>query len=137
MGFKSASNTTVTNDPFETNNLVFSSQEEYKKIQSIDNDLGSLYLTTFRRGFRENIIDTQVREDHIKLNTILDRVEKKINRFDKKVDIIQKADTFQCEFFYINSFLREAVDSKEEQFKTRFTYIFLRLKEIGIFQKEF
>ena len=109
MGFKSATKTNVNKDKYEINNLIFSSRIEYKTIKSIDRNLQFFYLPAPHNSLCETIRYLPARGSINNFDCIPDRVEERIDRFDKEAKIIETDDSaFNEEFPGIMDFLYEA-----------------------------
>ena len=141
MGFKSATNTNVKKDKYKINTLIFSSRIEYQTIESIDRNLRFLYSPALSNSLWPTINYSPTRDNVNNFNAILDRVEERIDRFNKKVKIIETDDSaFNEEFPGIIDFLYEASElpeSSEKYFEKRFIYISKRLWDMGIHPNEF
>ena len=107
MGFKSATKTTV--EKYEINNLIFSSRLEYQIVESIDRNLRFLYSPPPPNSLWPTINYSLTRENVDNFNTILDRVEERIDRLNERVKLVETDDSaFNEEFPGIIDFLYEA-----------------------------
>ena len=89
MGFKKA-----TQRPFIAHNMVFSSKKEYLNAKHISKELELLYSSS--------------RDNEEELNSILDKVEELIDRFDKNTKLRVGDEDFNPNFVGIIRFLYEA-----------------------------
>lgn len=139
MGFKSATKTTV--EKYEINNLIFSSRLEYQIVESIDRNLRFLYSPPPPNSLWPTINYSLTRENVDNFNTILDRVEERIDRLNERVKFVETDDSaLNEEFPGIIDFLYEAselFENSEKQFEKRFIKLAQRLWDLGICPMEF
>ena len=146
MGFKSK--TQSNSSHYQVNNLIFPSLLVYQTIKSIDKDLSNLYSPAPPNSLWSTINYSTAR-DSVQFDDILDKVETYIDKFSRKVQIIEAGDSaFHQEFHGIVDFLYEAdhfEDNTEDELskktpeyiKKRFINLANRLWELGIRPSEF
>ena len=150
MGFKSA--TQRDSKGYRFNNLIFPFKKIYLITKRINRKLELLYSPAPSGSLWPTINYSSVRDNEEEFNTILDKVEKYIDRFYEeydKVTIIETDDAaFNQEFLGIVNFLYEASDfycKKEDELskktseciKERFIFIADKLWYSGICPGEF
>ena len=94
MGFKSA--TQSNNSKYIVHDVIFSSKREYLNAKRINEKLKLLYSST--------------RDNEEKLNSLLDKVEELVNRFDEDTKLKIGEGNFNQHFIGIVDFLYEASD---------------------------
>ena len=144
MGFKSASKSKTVNHSngnYKINDLKFPSRFVFSTIESIDRNLRLLYSPAPPNSLCSTINYSIVRDNDEEFDSILDRVEERIDRFNEKVEIIEKdEESFNKEFPGITDFLYEVSDlplNSEKHFEKRFINLAYRLWELGIHPSEF
>ena len=147
MGFKST--TQSNSSQYQVNNLIFPSRHVFSTIESINRNLRFLYSPAPPNSLWSTINYSTVRDNDEEFDSILDRVEERIDRFNEKVEIIETDDAaFNKEFNGIINFLYEATDFEDnkedelskktpENIKKRFINLANRLWELGIHPGEF
>ena len=143
------STTQSNSSQYQVNNLIFPSRHVFSTIKRINRKLRLLYSPASSNSLWPTIKYSAVRDNDEEFNAILDRVEKRIDRFNEKVEIIETDDAaFNKEFLGIVDFLYEASDfehntenelSKKtpEYFKKRFISIADKFWEAGVHPGEF
>ena len=147
MGINTVSKSRIVNKDnliYKSKNLVFPSRFVFSTIESIDRNLRIIYSKAPPNSGRDRINYSTVRDDEEEFDTILDRVEERINRINKingKVKIIETDDAaFNRTFLGIMDFLYEASvlpSNSENHFEKRFIDLANRLWEMGICLSEF
>ena len=138
-----------SNGNYEVNDLIFPTKKVCKMIKSINRKLKLLYSPAPPNSLWPTINYSTVRDDKKEFDALLDRVEKRIDRFKEKVKIIETDDSaFQKEFCGIRDFLYEASnfeDNKEDELskqteeymKKRFISIADKFWKAGVHPSEF
>ena len=109
MGFKST--TKSNSSQYQVNNLIFPSRHVFSIIKRINRKLKFFYSPAPPDSWWPTIKYSTVRDNEEEFNAILDIVEKLIDRFNEKVEIIKIDDeAFNKEFLGIVDFLYEASD---------------------------
>ena len=92
-----------------SNMLSFPFEKIYKIIVAIDNDLRKLYSTYHILTLYPTVPYSELRDNEAQFKSLLNRVEKEIDKIPKKVNIEHKDDeAFRTTFHGISCFLDEA-----------------------------
>ena len=108
MGFKSA--TQSNSSKYIVNNLIFSSKREYLNAKRINKKLKLLYSPAPSGSLWPTIKYSSARDDEEEFNSILDKVEELLTRFDEDTKLRIGDGNFNQKFLGIVDFLYEAGD---------------------------
>ena len=138
-----------SNGKYKVNGIIFPSRFAFSTIESIDRNLRILYSKAPPNSLWPTINYSAVRDDEEEFDSILDRVEERIDGFIEKVNVRETDDSaFNKMFIGITDFLYEAYDyenNKEDRYskktpeyiKERFINLANRLWKLGINPCEF
>ena len=91
------------------NMLLFPSEKIYRIIVTIDQELRKLYSSYHFLTLFKTVAYSELRENEAQFKSLLNRVEKEIDKIPKKVKIEHKDDeAFRTTFYGISCFLDEA-----------------------------
>lgn len=91
------------------NVLFFPSEKIYKIIVTIDQELQKLYSSYHILTLYKTVAYSELRDNEAQFESLLNRVEKEIDKIPKKVEIEHKDDeAFRAKFYGISCFLDEA-----------------------------
>ncbi|CAH3165058.1 unnamed protein product, partial [Porites lobata] len=109
-------------------------------VESIDRNLRFLYSPFPPNSLWPTINYSLTRENVDNFNTILDRVEERIDRLNERVKFVETDDSaFNEEFPGIIDFLYEASElseNSEKQFEKRFIKLAQKLWDLGIYNQQ-
>ena len=134
---------------YKVGNMIFPSKLQYSLIASIDRNLKLLYSSAPPKSKRNIINYSPFRDDEECFKAILDRVERCIFRFGRRVEIEEIGDAdFKIMFCGIIYFFSEVynyddddgvnfIEETPEYIKERFLYLANMLFDFGIVPYEF
>ena len=133
---------------YKVGNLIFRSKLQYSLIATIDRNLKLLYSPATTESKRNIINYSPFRDDEECFKAILDRVERCIFRFGRRVEIEEIGDAdFKIMFRGIIYFFSEVynydddgdnfIEGTPEYIKFRFLYLSNMLFDFGIVPYEF
>ena len=93
---------------YQVGSLVFPSEKIYKIITTIDQELRKLYSSYHFLTLFKTVAYSESRENETQFKSLLNRVEKEIDKLPKKVELEHKDDeVFRRIFHGISCFLDE------------------------------
>ena len=94
---------------YNINMLFFPSKKIYRIITTIDQELRKLYSSYHFLTLFKTVAYSEIRDNEAQFESLLNRVEKEIDKIPKKIKIKHKDDeAFRTTFHGISCFLDEA-----------------------------
>ena len=91
---------------YNINMLFFPSEKIYRIIVTIDQELRKLYSSYYFLTLFKSVPYSEIRDNEAQIKSLLNRVEKEIDKITKKVKIEHKDDeAFRVKFHCISRFL--------------------------------